>query len=75
MASVIDGFVMASDISEGFIIETRDCSSGDTPDWMQVELIVNCEFGVMFYGVEMLSGQRFFTIPVPPCTLVSGWRA
>jgi len=74
MVSVIEGFVFAEDVLEGFMIETRECN-GSCADWMKVECVHWTEYGIMFYGSELLSGRRFFTLPVPPHSLITGWRS
>lgn len=78
MATRVDEFAFAADIREGFIIETRnkvESGPGDpsTSDWMVVEEIIVDEFGIRFYGKELMSGRRLFTCPVPPSALITGW--
>jgi hypothetical protein len=74
MAHVIDGFVFAEDVLEGFMIETRSALGGGDEDWMQVECVHWTEYGIMFYGTERLSGKKYFTVPVPSCSLITGWK-
>lgn len=75
MAATINGFVMAEDVLAGFMIETRDANLGGVSDWMQVECVHWTEYGIMFYGTELLSGRKFFTLPVPASSLITGWRS
>jgi len=79
MSKVIEGFVYAEDVVPGFMIETRlmNASTGEplgTIDWMMVECVHWTEWGIMFFGAEMLSGRKFFTNPIPASSLITGWR-
>lgn len=70
----MEGFVFVEDVKEGQLLETCQIGGG-VSDWMIVEDIITTAWGVMFYGMERLSGRKFFTVPVPETSLVTAWNA
>lgn len=77
MSRILEDQMFAEDVMEGCMVETAQLCPNTgrciLPDTMHVLQVVRGEFGVMFYGTELLSGRRFFTVPVPPTQLITAW--
>lgn len=72
----MESFFLAEDILCGYMIETQAAHPIEGAlliDTMHIECVHWTEYGIMYYGVEMLSGRRFFTLPVPARSLVKVW--